>query len=38
MLVVCGVQPAAYAADAATEDEDDRIEKKQTNQNCKKKQ
>jgi hypothetical protein len=34
MLVVCVVQPAADAA--AAEAEDDRIEKKQTNQNCKK--
>jgi hypothetical protein len=37
MLVVCGVQPVAAAAGAAAaESEDDRIEEKQTNQNCKK--
>jgi ribosomal protein L12E/L44/L45/RPP1/RPP2 len=42
MLVVCGVQPAAAAADAAAgataaEAEDDRIEgKKQTNQKLQK--
>jgi hypothetical protein len=33
MLVVCGVQPVVAAA---AEAEDDRIEEKQTNQNCKK--